>query len=67
MFGRVLNIRRFQVHKEKDYTRLHKRVAQDSKQNAPLEIFHRVLNMPIVLKWQGYKELRILCKLYSRD
>ena len=23
--------------------------------------------MPVVLKWQGYRELRVLCKLYSRD
>ena len=23
--------------------------------------------MPLVLKWQGYRELRVLCKLYSRD
>ena len=23
--------------------------------------------MPVFLKWQGYRELRVLCKLYSRD
>ena len=41
-------------------------VTQDFEQNAPLYIFDRVLNMPAVLKWQGYRELRVLCKLYSR-
>ena len=23
--------------------------------------------MPLVLKWQGYRDLRVLCKLYSKD
>ena len=42
-------------------------VTQDFEQNAQLYIFDRVLNMHAVLKWQGYRELRVLCKLYSRD
>ena len=32
-----------------------------------IEIFDRMLNMPLVLKWQGYRELWVLRKLYSRD
>ena len=43
------------------------RVTQSSEQNAQLEIFDRVLNTPLFLKCQGYRELRFLCKLYSRD
>ena len=31
------------------------RVTQGSEQNAPLKISDRVLNMPLVLKWQGYR------------
>ena len=43
------------------------RVTQGSEKNAPLQIFDRVLNMPLVFKWHGYRELWLLCKLYSRD
>ena len=32
------------------------RIAQGSEQNAPLQIFDRVLNIPLVLKWQEYRE-----------
>ena len=34
---------------------------------APLQIFDRVLDTPLVLKCQHYRELRFLCKLYFRD
>ena len=43
------------------------RVTQCSEKNVPLLIFHSVVNTPLVLKCQGYRELRFLCKLYSRD
>ena len=33
------------------------RFTQGSEQNAPLQIFYRVLNIPQDLKWQGYREL----------
>ena len=43
------------------------RVTQGFEQNAPLSIFDRILNMSLVLKWQDYRKLWVLCKLYSRD
>ena len=39
------------------------RVAQNSEQNAPLEIFDRVVNMPLVLKWQGCRKFCVNCIL----
>ena len=39
------------------------RVTQSSEQNAPLQIFDRVLNMPQVLKWQGYRKFCVNCIL----
>ena len=43
------------------------RLTQGFEQNVLLQTFDRVLNMPLVFKWQGYRELEVLCKLYSRD
>ena len=31
------------------------RVLQRSEENTPLWIFERILNMPLVRKWQGYR------------
>ena len=40
-------------------------VTQGSEQNAPLYLFDSVLNMPLVLKWNAYREF--LRNSYSRD
>ena len=39
------------------------RVTQAFEQNTPLEIFDRVLNMHLVLKWQGYRKFSVNCIL----
>ena len=49
MFDKILNISQF--------LNIYARITQDSEQNALLQIFDRVLNMPLVLKLQGYREL----------
>ena len=37
------------------------RVTQSSEQNAPLKISDRVLNITLVLKWQGYRKFCVNC------
>ena len=56
---------RFWIWQGSKYTKV--LITQGSEQNAPLWIFHNVLNTSLVLKCQDYRKLRFLCKLYSRD
>ena len=54
--------RKFQIWQDPKYVR----VTYGSEQNAPLYIFDNLLNMPLVLKWQGYREFELF-ENYSRD
>ena len=39
------------------------RFTQGSEQNALLQIFDKVVNIPLVPKWQGYREFCVNCIL----
>ena len=62
-YARVLNILGFWIWRVSKYVR----ITHGPGQNAPLSIFDGVLNMPLVLKRQGYRSLKVVCKLYSKD